>query len=102
MKKLYDKNPLTFALIWIGIYCVVQSFGNLLSAEIGVYESANAVLGVILAVFLLVWLRENGLFRAFGLCKPTQPAGRMLFYLPLILICTRDLWNGVTLNLSPL
>ena len=102
MKKLYDKNPLTFALIWIGIYCVVQSFGNLLSSKIGVYESANAVLGVILAVFLLVWLKKNSLFRAFGLGKPTQPAGRMLFYLPLVLVCTRDLWNGVTLNLSPL
>ncbi len=22
MKKLYEKNELTFALVWIGVYCV--------------------------------------------------------------------------------
>ena len=25
MKKLYDKSELTFALVWIGIYCVGMS-----------------------------------------------------------------------------
>ena len=25
MKKLYEKNELTFALVWIGVYCVLQS-----------------------------------------------------------------------------
>lgn len=100
MKKIYDKNPLTFALIWIGIYCVVQSLGNLISDKIGIYESANAVLSLIQTVFLFCWLRRYGLFEAFGLKRPMQPGKRMLFYLPLVLICSRNLWNGVAVNLD--
>ena len=101
MKKTYDKNPLTFALIWIGIYCVVQSLGNMISAEIGIYESANAVFSAAQTVFLLLWLHKYDLMKAFGLNKPTQSGKRMLFYIPLILICTRDLWNGFRMNLKP-
>ena len=25
MKKLYEKNELTFAIVWIVVYCVLQS-----------------------------------------------------------------------------
>mgnify|MGYP001051080455 CR=1 FL=1 len=28
MKKLYEKNELTFAIVWIVIYCVLQSLAN--------------------------------------------------------------------------
>ena len=101
MKKIYDKNALTFALVWIGIYCVVQSLGNSLSDQIGIYESANAVLALVQAVFLLCWLRKYGLMNVFGLCRPVQSGKRMLCYIPLVLICTRNLWNGFSVNLAP-
>ena len=101
MKKTYDKNPMTFALIWISIYCVLQSLGNIISNKIGVYESANAVLAAAQTVFLLLWLRKYDLMKAFGLNKPTQSGKRMLFYIPLVLICTRNLWNGCSINLKP-
>ena len=101
MKKQYDKNPLTFALIWIGIYCAVQSLGNMISDRIGIYESANAVLAAVQSVFLLLWLHRYGLMKVFGLKNPTQSGKRMLFYIPLILICTRNLWNGWSMNLKP-
>ena len=29
MRKLYEKNELTFAIVWIVIYCVLQSLANL-------------------------------------------------------------------------
>ena len=101
MKKLYDKNPLAFALIWIGIYCAVQSLGNLISDRIGIHESANAVLALIQTVFMICWLRRYRLMKSFGLNKPVQSAKRMLYYLPLVLICTRNLWNGAVVNLAP-
>ena len=101
MKKTYDKNPLTFALIWVGIYCVVQSLGNMISSKIGIYESANAVLAAVQTVFLLLWLHKYDLMKAFGLNKPTQSGKRMLFYIPLVLICSRNLWNGFHMNLEP-
>lgn len=36
MKKLYEKNELTFALVWIGVYCVLQSLANPLNEIIGI------------------------------------------------------------------
>ena len=101
MYKLYQKNALNFALIWIGIYCVVQSVANGLSKMIGIPQSANAVLALLQSGFMLYWLRKNGLMRKFGLNKPDQSAKNMLFYLPLILVSTSNLWLGFRMNLTP-
>ena len=40
MRKLYEKNELTFAIVWIVIYCVLQSLANPLNEKIGVEYSA--------------------------------------------------------------
>lgn len=42
MKRLYEKNELTFAIMWIVIYCVLQSLANPLSKMIGIGYFANA------------------------------------------------------------
>ena len=43
MRKLYEKNELTFAIVWIVIYCVLQSLANPLNEKIGVEYSASAI-----------------------------------------------------------
>lgn len=43
MKKLYERNELTFSIVWIVIYCAVQSFANPLNEKIGIAYSASAV-----------------------------------------------------------
>ena len=35
MKKLYEKNEQTFAIVWIVFYCVLQSLANPLNKRIG-------------------------------------------------------------------
>ena len=100
MYKLYKKNPENFAFAWIGIYCLVQSLANGISAEIGISKSANAVLALIQSAYLLWWLHKNGLMKDFCLNKPTQSAKKMLFYLPLLLISTSNLWLGIHINLT--
>ena len=42
MKKLYEKNELTFALLWIVVYCVLQSLANPFNQRIGIEYSASA------------------------------------------------------------
>lgn len=42
MKKLYEKNELTFALVWIAVYCVLQSLANPLNKTIGIEYAASA------------------------------------------------------------
>lgn len=101
MKKLYEKNELTFALVWIGVYCVLQSLANPLNQMIGVQYSASAVFCALQAVVLLWFIRQNGLSQWYGLCKSSVPARRFLYYIPLLVLMTRNLWRGVTVN-SPL
>ena len=100
MYDLYKKAPENFAFVWIGIYCLVQSLANGISAKIGIPRSANAVLALIQSIYMLWWLHKNGLMREFQLNKPSQSAKNMLFYVPLILISTSNLWLGVQMALT--
>ena len=43
MKKLYEKSEQTFAIVWIVIYCVLQSLANPLNEKIGIEYSASAI-----------------------------------------------------------
>ena len=42
MKKLYEKNELTFAIVWIVVYCALQSLANPLNKAIGVAYAASS------------------------------------------------------------
>ena len=43
MRKLYEKSELTFTIVWIVVYCVLQSLANPLNQKIGVEYSASAI-----------------------------------------------------------
>ena len=101
MKKIYEKSELRFAIIWIVIYCVLQSLANSINEEIGVEYSASAVVCIIQAVILFLFIWKNGLLERYGICKSSVPARRLLYYVPLVILATGNLWNGVTVNDSP-
>lgn len=98
MRKLYEKNALTFALVWIGIYVVFLSLAENLS-DVLTKNAAAAALCAAMTVFLFVWLGKNGLRELFGLCRPVGGARRYLYYLPLVVIASVNLWCGVTQKL---
>ena len=92
MKTLFQKNPLYFALVWIGIYVVGMS---VLDNMPGIPNAAAALGGVSASVFLLIWLKKNGLYDQFGLCKGCLSA---LWLLPLAVLTCRNLWGGFTVH----
>ena len=101
MKKLYEKNELTFAIVWIVVYCVLQSLANPLNKAMGVAYAASAAFCVLQTVVLFTFIRKNNLQKRYGLCKSPVPAYRFLYYVPLIILASGNLWNGVALNYSP-
>ena len=101
MKKIYEKSELRFAIIWIVIYCVLQSLANSINEVIGIEFSASAVFCVIQAVILASFIWKNSLLERYGICKSSVPARRFLYYVPLIILATVNLWNGIALNYSP-
>lgn len=100
MKKLYDKNELTFAIVCIVIYCVLQSLANPLNQMIGVDYSASAAFCIIQTVILFTFIRKNNFMKQYGLCKSAVAASRFLFYIPLVILASGNLWNGFAVNYS--
>lgn len=98
MKKLYDKDPVWFAVLWIGIY--VLGFGNAdsLSEAIGIPKLLTVLVGGILSLLLWNFFRKYQLKDAFGLCPVRGNSQRFLHYLPLIAISSVNFWNGLTLQ----
>ena len=102
LKKLYDKSKIWFALAWIIAYCALLSVGDGLSAEVGIEKSVTLAIGILLSVILLLFLKKHGLFSDYGLCLPKASAKSMLYYLPILVMLTANLWYGVTLNYGAL
>lgn len=102
MKKLYEKNELTFAIVWIVVYCVLQSLANTLNKVIGIQYATSAVFCVLQTIILFTFIQKSGVQKRYGLCKSPVPAWRFLYYAPLIILASGNLWNGVALNYTPM
>ena len=101
MKKLYEKNELTFAIACIVVYCVLQSLANPLNQAIGIEYAASAGFCILQAIVLFTFICKNKLQKRYGLCSSPVPARRFLYYVPLVILASGNLWNGAALNYSP-
>ena len=102
LKKLYAKSEIWFAVAWIIAYVVLASTGDNISADLGIDKIVTLPIMIAMSAILYFFVRTNGLTEKFGLCKPRLPAEKMLYYIPLLLLLTANLWYGVALNQSPL
>ncbi|MDE6592407.1 MAG: CPBP family intramembrane metalloprotease [Oscillospiraceae bacterium] len=100
MKKLYEKSEIWFAVIWIIIYVVSLSMADDYSKSLGFQRIITAPLCVILTLVIFVWIRKNDLSEKYGLILFKGNLKNYLYFLPLILIMSVNLWNGVTMNMS--
>lgn len=102
MKKLYEKDPVWFAVAWIVIY--VLGFGNAdnLSDAIGIPKLLTCVVGILLSLPLYRFIRRHGLCNHFGLCAFKGNYRSFAYFLPLIVITSVNLWNGLVCRESPL
>ena len=98
MTKLYKKNELTFAILWIVAYVVLSSLADQLSESVGTEKAATAVLHIVMSLILFIWIRKSGLSEKYGFCASKVPAKRFLYYLPLVIIASASLWNGISLR----
>ncbi len=101
MNQLYKKSELGFALTWIAAYCLLQSLANPLSEAVGIGYSVHAALSLILTAALLGWIRKNHLQARYGLCRAFLPARIFLWYIPLLVLSSSNLWFGVSVNFPP-
>ncbi len=97
MKKLYEKNELTFAIVWIVAYVVLFSLADSLSEATGIPKLYTLFLSFVMAAVLLGFICKNDLKTYYGLCPVKGSVKSYLYFLPLILISTCNLWNGLAM-----
>lgn len=104
MKKLYEKNELGFALLWIGLYVAVMNialqfcggFDNLAEKTAGqLLVPVGCVL--LLSVLSTAWIRKNGQTKQYGLCRFQGKLRSWLWFVPLIVMSCINLKNGLAL-----
>ncbi len=98
MKNLYEKSKIRFALTWIISYVVGASCADELSRLVNIEKSITVIFLGIMSVVALLWMKKNDLFCEFGLCRAETSPKKLLFYIPLIVIASCNLWFGVTAN----
>ena len=100
MNRLYKKNELLFAIVWIAIYVLGLSAADNLSKMLGMEKIITVIVSILMSAILFVWIKNNGLFYKYGLCGSRIPASKMLYYIPMILMISVNLWYGISMNLS--
>ena len=102
LKKLYEKSEIWFAVAWIIAYVVLASTGDNISADLGIGKIVTLPILIAMSACLYFFVRKNGLTEKYGLCRPKLPAARMLYYIPLLVLLTANLWYGAAMNQPPL
>lgn len=100
MTNLYRKNELTFSIVWIILYVVLFSIADDISTDLGTVKIITAPLGIVMTLFLIIFIRKNGLSEKYGLQKVNIDYKRYFYFLPLIVIASTNLWGGVALHYS--
>lgn len=100
MTKLYKKSKIWFSIVWIVSYVVLASVGDSVSEEIGISKIITLPILIALSTVLFFFVKKNGLIEKYGLCKPQISSARMLFYIPLIVLLTANMWFGLAINFS--
>ncbi len=92
MIKLYKKSEITFAIFWIVLYTVSMSFLRNLGDD-----SPYMMIGlIVISVLMLLFVWKNGLMEKYGLSGWAGNSRAMLWFLPLWIITTLNLWGGIT------
>ncbi len=100
MKKIFEKNELTFAIVLIVIYVVGSSLMQRVSDVIGIKFVAETAFNLFFSVVIIVFAGKNKLMKHIGLCRSDVSAPKMLFYVPLVLIAFMGAFFGIGTELS--
>ena len=92
MRKIYEKNEIGFAILWILVYCftTIPIRGNLGDESIWM-----TIVLFVIAVGATVFVKKNHLEKKYGLTGWPQNTKRYLFFIPMWILVTGNLWGGL-------
>ena len=91
MRKLYEKNEILFAVLWIILYCVILgtirgSFGD---------ESIHMLLALLVfTAGIAAFVKGNYLGEKYSLAGWPKDMKKYLFFIPMWVLATGNIWGG--------
>ncbi len=96
MEKIFKKHETLFCILLIILYIMINSY---CMQSFGYTSFISFVINTIFSIFLLVLIILLKRISYYGLTKIKEPR-KYLFFIPLILIVSVNLWNGININNS--
>ena len=95
MRKLYEKNEILFAILWIVAYCVIL---GTLRGNFGDESIFTLIALIVFAAASAAFVKTNHLEGKYGLAAWPKDTKKYLFFIPMWILATGNLWGGVSLS----
>ena len=96
MKKTFEKHEVLFCILLIALYIAVNSF---CMQTFGITSLLSVIINTALSIGLIILILILKRVDYYGLKKPDN-IKRYLYFIPLLLILSVNLWNGFNINNS--
>ena len=96
MKKIFEKHETLFCILLIITYIIVNSY---CVQNFGIEDYRSAIINTIFSIGLIIIMIILKRTSYYGLTNVKHPK-KYLYFIPLILIISVNLWNGININNS--
>ena len=96
MKKIFDKHESLISILLIVLYVVINSY---CMQNFGLEDYRSTIINTVFSVVLLAFIISIGRTSYYGLTK-VRYAKECLYFLPLVLIVSVNIWNGIHTTVS--
>lgn len=96
MKKIFEKHETLFCILLIIAYILVNSY---CIQNFGIEDYRSAIINTIFSVSLIILIKILKRTAYYGLTKVAKVKD-YLYFIPLLLIVSVNLWNGININNS--
>jgi len=96
MKKIFERNETLFCILLIVAYILINSY---CVNNFGIDDYRSAIINTIFSLSLIILIKVLKRTKYYGLTKVTN-IKKYLYFFPLLLLITVNLWNGININNS--
>ena len=97
MKKIFEKHETLCCILLIVLYVVVNSY---CMQNFGLQDYRSTIINTVFSVLVLALIISLKRVEYYGLVKVTD-AKKYLYFIPLLLIVSVNLWNGINVSHAP-
>lgn len=94
MKKYFEQHEALFSILLIVLYVVVNSY---FMKNFGYTNYISAIINTLLSIIVIIFMIILKRVKYYGITKVSN-IKKFLFFIPLLLIASVNLWNGININ----